>query len=67
MDLIFFDPPFFDERIKGLLSSLEYLKIKKGTLIYFEKSTFDKIDVSNSLKLLKSKSVGDAEGLLLEK
>ena len=43
------------------------LKIKKGTLIYFEKSTFDKIDVPNSLKLLKSKSVGDAEGLLLEK
>ena len=67
LDLIFFDPPFFDERIQGLLSSLESLKIKKGALIYFEKSTFDKIDVPNSLKLLKSKSVGDAEGLLLEK
>ena len=67
LDLIFFDPPFFDDRIQGLLSSLESLKIKKGTLIYFEKSTFDKIDVPNSLKLLKFKSVGDAEGLLLEK
>lgn len=67
LDLIFFDPPFFDERIQGLLSSLESLKIKKETLIYFEKSTFDKIDIPNSLKLLKSKSVGDAEGLLLEK
>ena len=67
LDLIFFDPPFFDDRIQGLLSSLESLKIKKGTLIYFEKSTFDKIDVPNSLKLLKFKSIGDAEGLLLEK
>ena len=67
LDLIFFDPPFFDDRIQGLLSSLESLKIKKGTLIYVEKSTFDKIDVPNSLKLLKFKSVGDAEGLLLEK
>jgi len=67
LDLIFFDPPFFDERIQGLLASLESLKIKKGTLIYFEKSTFDKIDIPDSLKLLKSKSVGDAEGLLLEK
>ena len=67
LDLIFFDPPFFDERIQGLLASLECLKIKKGTLIYFEKSTFDKIDIPDSLKLLKSKSVGDAEGLLLEK
>ena len=67
LDLIFFDPPFFDERIQGLLASLESLKIKKGTLIYFEKSTFDKINIPNSLKLLKSKSVGDAEGLLLEK
>lgn len=67
LDLIFFDPPFFDERIQGLLSSLESLTIKEGALIYFEKSTFDKIDIPNSLKLLKSKSVGDAEGLLLEK
>ena len=64
LDLIFFDPPFFDERIQGLLSSLESHKIKEGTLIYFEKSTFDKINIPNSLKLLKSKSVGDAEGLL---
>ena len=67
LDLIFFDPPFFDKRIQGLLSSLESLTIKEGALIYFEKSTFDKIDIPNSLKLLKSKSVGDAEGLLLEK
>ena len=66
-DLIFFDPPFFDERIQGLLTSLESLKIKKGTLIYFEKSTFDKINIPDSLMLLKSKNVGDAEGLLLKK
>ena len=66
-DLIFFDPPFFDERIQGLLTSLESLKIKKGTLIYFEKSTFDKIEVPDTFTLLKSKVVGDAEGLLLEK
>ena len=67
LDLIFFDPPFFDERIKGLLASLESLKIKKGTLIYFEKSSFDKIEVPDTFILLKSKVVGDAEGLLLEK
>ncbi len=66
-DLILFDPPFFDERIQNLLCSLESIKIKKGILIYFEKSTFDKIEIPDSLKLLKSKSVGDAEGLLLEK
>tara|TARA_B100000965_G_scaffold121518_1_gene100484 strand:- start:1817 stop:2368 length:552 start_codon:yes stop_codon:yes gene_type:complete len=66
-DLIFFDPPFFDERIKNLLTFLKNQKLKKGTLIYFEKSTFDKIEVPDTFTLLKSKVVGDAEGLLLEK
>ena len=36
LDLIFFDPPFFDERIQGLLGSLVWLTIKKGSLIFFE-------------------------------
>lgn len=65
--MIFFDPPFFDERIKNLLTFLKNQKLKKGTLIYFEKSTFDKIEVPDTFTLLKSKVVGDAEGLLLEK
>ena len=51
----------------GIILPIVTILLKKETLIYFEKSTFDKINIPNSLKLLKSKSVGDAEGLLLEK
>lgn len=69
-DLLMFDPPFFDspfydQRIEKLMNNLVLKELKKGGLVYFEKSTFDKLYIPNEFKVLKSKKIGDAEGILM--
>ena len=64
-DLLMFDPPFYDQRIEKFMNNLVLKKLKKDGLVYFEKSTFDKLYIPNKFEVLKSKKIGDAEGILM--
>ncbi len=64
-DLLMFDPPFYDQRIEKFMNNLVLKKLKKDGLVYFEKSTFDKLYIPNEFEVLKSKKIGDAEGILM--
>lgn len=64
-DLLMFDPPFYDQRIEKFMNNLVLKELKKDGLVYFEKSTFDKLYIPNEFEVLKSKKIGDAEGILM--
>ena len=64
-DLLMFDPPFYDQRIEKFMNNLVLKELKKDGLVYFEKSTFDKLYIPNKFEVLKSKKIGDAEGILM--
>ena len=51
--------------IKELMNNLVLKELKKDGLVYFEKSTFDKLYIPNEFEVLKSKKIGDAEGILM--
>ena len=64
-DLLMLDPPFYDQRIEKFMKNLVLKELKKDGLVYFEKSTFDKLYIPNEFEVLKSKKIGDAEGILM--
>jgi|TARA_B000000477_G_scaffold24690_1_gene21393 16S rRNA (guanine966-N2)-methyltransferase len=67
-DLIFLDPPFDKEfELKILKLLLRKDEMKPSCKIYLEYSKFTEIEIPDTYKIIKEKSVGDVKALLLQK
>ncbi len=66
-DLIFADPPFSQNFEKKVLDTLyKNQSLKSSCKIYIEFSKFTDIDIPNSFKIYKEKTIGDVKALLLK-
>ena len=66
-DLILLDPPFNQNYEKKVLEVINKSQnLKSSCKIYIEFSKFTNIDIPNSFKISKEKTIGDVKALLLE-
>ena len=66
-DLLLLDPPFNYEYEKMVLEILHKNKnLKSSCKIYIEFSKFTEVDIPNSFKIYKEKTIGDVKAVLLE-
>jgi len=66
-DLILLDPPFNQNYEKKALEVINKSKnLKCSCKIYIEFSKFTNLDIPNSFKICKEKTIGDVKALLLE-
>jgi 16S rRNA (guanine966-N2)-methyltransferase len=66
-DLILLDPPFNQDYEKKVLEVInKNQNLKSSCKIYIEFSKFTNIDIPNSFKICKEKTIGDVKALLLE-
>ena len=67
IDLILLDPPFNQDYEKKVLEFFHNNQnLKSSCKIYIEFSKFTNIDVPNSFKISKEKTIGDVKALLLK-
>ena len=66
-DLIFLDPPFNENYEKKVLDILKKKQnLKSSCKIYVEFSKFTKVEIPDSFKISKEKTLGDVKALLLK-
>ena len=66
-DLLLLDPPFNYDYEKKVLEILHKNKnLKSSCKIYIEFSKFTEVDIPNSFKIYKEKTIGDVKAVLLE-
>ena len=64
--LIFFDPPYSRDYYSDFLEKTIQSASKKGSIIYIEQSSHEKVIENEKLQILKSSDTGNAKGTIYQ-
>tara|TARA_B100000927_G_scaffold291682_1_gene295628 strand:- start:95642 stop:96193 length:552 start_codon:yes stop_codon:yes gene_type:complete len=64
--LIFFDPPYSRDYYSDFLEKTIQTASKKGSIIYIEQSSHEKLIENEKLQILKSSDTGNAKGTIYQ-